>query len=681
MAKSFNNKKATNPLPSKKVVPKKEPTPEPSEVSDEEMNGSDDEAFDEDPFASSDEDGSQLIGSDEDVDMDGSDDDDGSDDSDDSDDDKKVSFKDLEKRSRKLEQQQKQIEQEAEEELQIGARTGSGADVLDFVKSGESVAITDLTQVKSRIGDLVLLLENFNKEIGNQISRIDLLEELTQRCTVYYGYNEELTAYFFKLMSPQEAVAWFEANESNRPITLRTNTLKTHRRELAAALIDRGADVDPVGDWTREGLKVGSSSVPIGATPEYLAGHYLLQSASSFVPVLALNPLPGEKVLDMSAAPGGKATHIGQLMRNKGILFVNDYKKQRCASMIANIHRLGITNTCVINMDGRRLPSHLSKLDKILLDAPCSGSGIVARDASVKQKRTPKDFLEHSALQKELLAAAVDMVDANSRTGGIIVYSTCSVAVEENEEVVNHILKTRNVKLIELGLNGNIGEEGMTKFGEDRFDPSLKLTRRLYPHKHNMDGFFVAKFKKISNDIPERAKKDRRKDVLPKWDAETMAKASEGLLSFDDEDDVTVDAVAKVEKRVVSAVEGGAIKLSASGVKKASKSLLKNASKEEAAAEKSVAVPPVKKDNDSKKNIAVPQIWGKKQKKKLAPEEIAAKLAPKGQKAAASKATAALLKKGLSGEAAIKGALEGKTRSAEEIAARKEASKNRKHKE
>lgn len=117
--------------------------------------------------------------------------------------------------------------------------------------------------------------------------------------------------------------------EEERPVTIRANTLKTKRKQLAQDLMQRKINLEPVGDWTKVGLKINESRIPVGATQEYLAGHYMLQSACSFLPVLALAPRPGERILDMAAAPGGKTSYIAQMMKNKGVLIANDSKKER----------------------------------------------------------------------------------------------------------------------------------------------------------------------------------------------------------------------------------------------------------------------------------------------------------------------------------------------------------------
>ena len=328
------------------------------------------------------------------------------------------------------------------------------------------------------------------------------MAQLIKDLALYYGYSEFMLNLILDIFPPAEAVEFLEANEVPRPVVIRTNTLKTRRRDLAQALINRGVNLDPLGKWSKVGLQVFESQVPIGATPEYLAGHYILQSAASFMPVIALAPQENERVLDMASAPGGKTTYIAALMKNTGSVFANDPNPDRCKAIIGNVHRLGIHNTVVINYDGRSFPKVIGGFDRVLLDAPCSGTGVISKDASVKTNKSEKDIQMLSHLQKELILCAIDSVDANSKTGGYLVYSTCSISVQEDEEVVNYALRRRpNVKLVPTGLE--FGTEGFVRHRDKRFHPSLKNTRRFYPHVHNMDGFFVAKFKKVSNVIPK----------------------------------------------------------------------------------------------------------------------------------------------------------------------------------
>jgi ribosomal RNA methyltransferase Nop2 len=179
------------------------------------------------------------------------------------------------------------------------------------------------------------------------------------------------------------------------------------------------------------GLQIFDTQVPLGATPEYLAGHYILQAASSFLPVMALAPQENERVLDMASAPGGKSTHIAALMKNTGVLFANDSNKERSKGLIGNIHRLGVRNAIVCNYSALEFPRVMGGFDRVLLDAPCSGTGVIAKDASIKTNKTEQDFIKLPHLQKQLLLSAIDSVDHHSKTGGYIVYSTCSVTLEE----------------------------------------------------------------------------------------------------------------------------------------------------------------------------------------------------------------------------------------------------------
>ncbi|KAF8072519.1 NOP2A [Scenedesmus sp. PABB004] len=359
--------------------------------------------------------------------------------------------------------------------------------------------VVDLGLVKRRLKHVVGVLEDFRARRTPGRSRSDYTDQLKADLGTYYGYNAYMLDQLTSLFPPGEVLELCEACETPRPVTLRVNSLKARRRELAAALIARGVNLDPIGPWSKVGLVVYDSKVPIGATPEYMAGHYMLQGASSFMPVMALAPQAGEVVVDVAAAPGGKTSYVAALMKNSGTIFANELNPARLKSIAANLSRLGVTNAVLCNYDGRALPGVVGRnaADRVLLDAPCSGSGVVSKDPSVKTSKSAADIWRCAHLQKQLLLAALDMVDAHSGTGGYVVYSTCSMLVEENENVINYVLRKRHAKVVPTGLE--FGRPGLVRYREFRFHPSLAHARRFYPHAHNLDGFFVCKLKKLSN--------------------------------------------------------------------------------------------------------------------------------------------------------------------------------------
>lgn len=445
----------------------------------------------------------------------------------------------MEALSRKLDEEDAEEAEEAERELLEGQVDQPRAKILPTAEEEEEMASgpQDVTMTRTRMIEIVKVLENFKEMAEEGKSRAEYVSRLLKDICEYFGYSEFLADKLFNLFSPAEAMEFFEANEIARPITIRTNTLKTRRRDLAQTLVNRGVNLQPIGSWTKVGLQIFDSQVPIGATPEYLAGQYILQAASSFLPVMALDPQENERILDMAAAPGGKTTYISAMMKNTGCVFANDANKARTKSLIANIHRLGCKNTIVCNYDAREFPKVIGGFDRILLDAPCSGTGVIAKDETVKVSRTEKDFMQIPHLQKQLLLSAIDSVDANSATGGVIVYSTCSVAVEENESVVDYALRKRpNVKLVDAGLQ--IGKEGFTSYRGKHFSPSISLTRRYYPHTYNVDGFYVAKFKKIApspHDISKAGAKE--KESLARSEAEEEGIIHDDFAEFDDDAD------------------------------------------------------------------------------------------------------------------------------------------------
>ena len=462
----------------------------------------------------------QGFGSDDSDDSDGSDESDGSDGSDGSDDDDPAPKGDLlgsssdpspssssssdeeeleiERQARLDDEKDGQEEEDAEIEAAYMARDDAMETNIQDVQlvtlpsgqqiESESLAIPDLAMVQRRVKDVVRVLDDFKRLREPGRSRQDYVQQLKRDICTYYGYNDFMIDALMDLFTTAEALELIEACEVPRPVTVRVNTLKSRRRELAASLINRGVNLDPIGPWSKVGLVVYDSQVPIGATPEYMAGHYMLQGASSFLPVMTLGPQEGEKVVDMAAAPGGKTTYLAALMKNTGTLIANEINVDRLKSLKANIQRMGVTNAIVCNYDGRTLPKVLGEFsaDRVLLDAPCSGTGVISKDPSVKSSKSQDEIWKVAHVQKQLLLAAIDLVDAKSKTGGYVTHSTCSMMVEENENVVQYALRKRNVKVVPCGLD--FGRPGFIRYREFRFHPSLQETRRFYPHAHNLDG-------------------------------------------------------------------------------------------------------------------------------------------------------------------------------------------------
>ncbi|KAK3362284.1 NOL1/NOP2/sun family putative RNA met [Lasiosphaeria hispida] len=505
---------------------------------------------------------------------------------------------------------------------------GDDDDDEELSSKTKTLLAPDLQMLRTRITETIRVLEDFATLAEEGRSRSEYTDQLRKDFCAYYGYNEFLAEKLINLFPAREAFAFFEANESGRPLVIRTNTLRTHRRDLAQALINRGVTLEPVGKWSKVGLQVFESNVPLGATPEYLAGHYILQAASSFLPVMALCPQENERVLDMAAAPGGKTTHMAALMKNTGVIFANDPSKSRSKGLIGNIHRLGARNTIVCNYDAREFPRVIGGFDRVLLDAPCSGTGVIAKDPTVKTNRDEKDFKVLPHVQKQLLLAAIDSVNHASKTGGYLVYSTCSVMVEENEQVVAYALSRRpNVKLVETGLP--FGKEGFTGFMGKEFHHSLKLTRRFYPHLYNVDGFFVAKFQKIgptpgnavlangykdqNGNAKSKTAGDDEEEVFDKAPITAECEQQEDFADFDDDEDKAYMDRAKRNAMRRRGLDPKSLKGGPKKVKEAEKTdeAAKEPIAEDKVAEKSEAVKPVKeasKKKSAKKEVVQKEV-------------------------------------------------------------------------
>jgi len=214
------------------------------------------------------------------------------------------------------------------------------------------------------------------------------------------------------------------------------------------------------------------------------------------MPCVILAPYESETIIDISAGPVGKTTYIAALMKNRGIIIANDINKNKLVAAITNIHRMNVKNVIVCHSDGNDLPSLIGpgSMDRILLDAPCSGTGIVSKDPRIKMNKTRDTICCCVRTQKQLILSAIDLIDAKSRTGGYLVYSTCSLLVEENECIINFALNQRDISIVQCGIE--FGRKGFVNYKSYQFHPSLDRSRRFYPHLHNTDAFFVCKIKK-----------------------------------------------------------------------------------------------------------------------------------------------------------------------------------------
>ena len=277
--------------------------------------------------------------------------------------------------------------------------------------------------------------------------------------------------------------AFQRAAEMPMPYVVRANTLKIESSELYARLLDAGIDVIPY-EWNGDLFELAE---PPGRRIEHWLGFYYAQEAVQTLPVMALDPQPGETALDLCAAPGGKATYIAARMRNRGTLVANEPSGRRQMSLLANINRLGVLNTMVTAYQGENFPMQTS-FDRILVDAPCSAEGTLRKEPSLRNGASSGTIARLARLQKRLILRAFDLLAA----GGLLVYSTCTFAPEENEAVVAHLLQERDAQIVPF--NSPIeASSGLLGWHGEMFPEQTKHCVRVYPHHLNSGGGFLAR--------------------------------------------------------------------------------------------------------------------------------------------------------------------------------------------
>lgn len=311
-----------------------------------------------------------------------------------------------------------------------------------------------------------------------------------ERLAQKYGYREFMVERYLSLFGA-DTEQFLKGNDAAILKTIRVNTLTASPQDVTSRLHAKGIQLEPVSGLPYA-FHVHESPVPIGATTEYLLGYYMLQSPASMWTIEGLNPQPGQLVVDMCAAPGGKTTLIAQLMENQGALLAVDISRDRIRSLRSNLSRLRVENTLTIRMDAAQLPDIGIQADAVLLDAPCTGEGLIPVDPSRKQSRSAEDITTLAKVQQKLILTASQLLSV----GGTLVYSTCSFAPEENEAIIDFALRQCPLRIVNTKLP--VGEPGLTEAFGRQFDRSLHRARRFYPYKHQMEGFFICKMVKFA---------------------------------------------------------------------------------------------------------------------------------------------------------------------------------------
>jgi len=257
-------------------------------------------------------------------------------------------------------------------------------------------------------------------------------------------------------------------------------------KKIIPRLAGLGLNLEKI-PFLKSGYWVMDSKVSAGATAEYLLGFYSIQEAAAQIPVSVFTDLKKKNVLDIAAAPGGKTVQLANTMENNGAIIALDVDKRRLAALCNHLERCHTSNTVVYLLDARQAPTLNVKFDRILVDAPCSGN--FATDRNWFRNRTLKDVERNAALQREILAKAVDCLGDS----GELVYSTCSLEPEEDELNMDWAVNYLNMQIQAIDC---YGERGLTNIFGKKLDPQVARCKRIWPGQ--TQGFFVCKLTKRS---------------------------------------------------------------------------------------------------------------------------------------------------------------------------------------
>lgn len=348
--------------------------------------------------------------------------------------------------------------------------------IPDFAAVDEAVKITK-KKYPGRSGLVNAILRNAIRKKG-EIEYPGIDKAPSSHISIVHSHPLWLVERLLKIFGVEETIKICRANNETPPLTLRVNRLKTDRDEILKALSDKGFTAQPA-QLSPDGIILSHPPVPVREIKYYKMGHIQIQDEASQLISGLVNPKPGEKILDICAGVGGKTTHMAEMMRNKGTILALDINRKKIEALKEMSKRLGATIIDTLVADATpEPPKNLhGKFDRALVDAPCSGLGTLRRNPEIKWRLLPEDLKSFPPLQKRILKKACKYL----KSGGTLIYSTCTITPEENEEVVAAFLSD-NPGFEKVRPSASISEELIDNEG----------FFRTFPHRHTTDGFFGA---------------------------------------------------------------------------------------------------------------------------------------------------------------------------------------------
>lgn len=353
--------------------------------------------------------------------------------------------------------------------------------ILFLDKVPDSAAVNEAVKLAKHYGHVDKFVNAVLRNILRGMDGIqwpDKAKDPVQYLMVQYSFPQWMVERFIRQYGLEDAERLCDWYNQPAAMWIRTNTLKTTRAELKQILEKEGLTVSE-SRHTPEGLKI-ENAVNLHKLKSFQQGLFTVQDESSMLVALAAEPAPGQRVLDVCSAPGGKTTHMAQLMKNKGTIYACDIHKHRLDLIAENCKRLGISNVELVQQDGTKLTKRWQEpFDVVLCDVPCSGLGVLGRRADARWAKESEDIAGLCKIQKKILEEAAQLVVP----GGTLIYSTCTIAPEENQEMVKTFISEHpeyelDETLTDCWLDVDKEETGYVQF---------------LPFIDDMDGFFIAR--------------------------------------------------------------------------------------------------------------------------------------------------------------------------------------------